>query len=281
MKRAPEPFESVFRDEAVDEVLVSGRGTMSVVRGRRIESGRSPFADREAFAVWLFELAREHGTRLDPMRPAAGGSLGGGAFRWHAVLSPVAADGPLLALRRHRFEALPLGAFVGGDGARLLAAAFDHGKPLVIAGRTGSGKTSLLAALLAERAATERVVILEALEELPQASPHWVRLVERAPNLEGKGGVALPRLFQECLRLRPDRLVIGEVRGTEARVFTEAALTGHRGVVTTMHARSREQVLARLRALAPPELLRELEDELVVVSMSPGAAIGVDAVTFA
>lgn len=268
MQRAPEPFGSIFCDNTVDEVLVDGTGAMSVMRGHHCELQRSPFASRDDLADWLFAFATQTGVRLDPMRPATGGNFNAGAFRWHAVLSPVAASGPLLALRRHRFASLNLSSFVDGDDAQRLVTAFQSGSPLVVAGPTGSGKTSLLAALLTECALNERVVILESLEELPQASPHWVRLIERAPNLEGKGGVGLARLFQESLRLRPDRLVIGEVRGVEARVFAEAALTGHRGVVTTMHANSRDHVLARLRALAPPELVRELEDQLIVVTIA-------------
>lgn len=274
MRRAPEPFGAVFSDEAVDEVLVDGLGRMSVVRSGRSERQRSPFKGRDALAEWLLAAAEETGARLDPLRPATGGRLGG-AFRWHAVLSPTAPDGPLLSLRRHRFASLKLAAFAEGSVADALLMAFECGRPLVIAGPTGSGKTSLLAALLAERAAHERVVCLEAFEELPDASPQWVRLVERTPNLEGKGGVTLARLFHESLRLRPDRLVLGEVRGAEARLFAEAALTGHRGVLTTMHAGSRAQVLARLRALVPAELFAELAAELVVVSMRAERPLGV------
>jgi pilus assembly protein CpaF len=275
MHRAPEPLGAVFHDDAVDEILTDGTGAMSVLRAGRAEHVRSPFADRDELAGFLFELAAASGVRLDPLRPATGGSIGGGAFRWHAVLGPVAAAGPVLALRRHRFHSLRLARFTTGDAARALQTAFEVGRPLVIAGPTGSGKTSLLAALLTERAAAERVVILEALEELPQASPHWVRLVERPPNLEGKGAVTLARLFQESLRLRPDRLVIGEVRGPEARIFAEATLTGHRGVATTMHASSRAQVLVRLRALLPSELFDELAANLVVVTMKTEPPLGI------
>lgn len=268
-----EPFEEIFSDPTIDEVLVDGWGSMSVVRGEYHEARKSPFSDRDAFAEWLFTLAAASGTRLDPMRPAAGGSLQDGGFRWHAVLGGVAPAGPLLTLRRHRFGTIGTIGFAGDLPA--LYQAFDAGKPLVIAGPTGSGKTTLLAALLAERAPAERVVVLESLAELPHASPHWVRLVERAPNLEGRGGIDLRRLLRESLRLRPDRLIIGEVRGVEARVFAEAALTGHRGVATTMHASSRSQVLARLSALAPAGLVDELVADLVVATLRARQIIAV------
>ena len=267
-----------FLDPEVEEVLINGGAAASV----RLASGcvrliSSPFGDRDAMLDWLFDFVHLQGLRLDLRHPSAGGHVDG-RFRWHALLPHVAPEGPLIAVRRHRFDALGVESFAAGQ-PDLLMAIKDHfraGKALVIAGATASGKSSLLAALLREEASGERIVLLETLAELPLCSSHWVRLVARAPDLAGRGGVTLARLLEESLRLRPDRLVIGEVRGAEARVFAEAALTGHGGVATTMHAGSPDDVLARLASLLDDAgLYAQLSEMLMVVVMRRATPRGV------
>ena len=249
----------LFSDPAADEALVTGQAGLWLLAAGARRPVPSPFDTALTLLRWAQRLAREGGVRLDPVCGAAGGALRrapspGGApedFRWHCVLPPLAPDGPVLSLRRHRFAALGVAAFAGDPAAlTALARVVRARRPLVVAGPTGAGKTTLLAALLREAAPDERVVVVESLAELPLLSPLWVRLVERRPNLEGVGAFPARRLVQEALRLRPDRLVIGEVRADEAGAFADALATGHGGVLTTLHADSPAAARRRLAALA-------------------------------
>lgn len=234
-------------DDALDEILVNGTSAMALVGRKSTVYESSPFADRAGMSVWVQDLAHAQGIRLDPLCAAAGGMLDSG-YRWHALLPPLCVDGPLLSLRRHRFASIQLDHFAG-DRAGAVQAASD-GSAMLIAGPTGAGKTSFLSALLAHHALSERVVVVESLQELPALSPSWIRLVERRANIEGAGAISLATLLHEAMRLRPDRLVVGEIRGPEARTFLEALTTGHRGVMATIHAGSPEQAYLRLATLA-------------------------------
>jgi len=242
---------AVFADPQVDELLVNGLAGLWLVAGGHTSRGTTPFNSLETMVVWLSELARRHGLRLDPLCGSAGGTLEGHAYRWHCVLPPLSQDGPLLAIRRHRFSEVSLANFTADPKSlsALLAAAKSRAH-LLIVGPTGSGKSTLLAALLREFALNERVVLVESLSELPTPSPCSVRLLERQANLEQVGAVSLTRLVHEALRLRPDRLVIGEIRSHEAAAYLEALLSGHLGVMTTLHASSVGDALARLSLLA-------------------------------
>ncbi len=243
-----------FADPTVDEVLVNGTHGLWLVQAAGLTGRPSPFASTAAFSGWLLALARREGVRLDPLCGAAGGSLMQESFRWHCVLPPLSQDGPLFSLRRHRFDVLSLCDFAAAPAVlAAVAAAMTARSCVLVAGPTGAGKTSLLVALLRAYAAAERVVIVEALAELPRVSAACVRLLERRANLENIGEVGMARLVSEALRLRPDRLVVGEIRGSEARVFVETLGTGHGGMMATIHAGSVEEALARLRCLAGPD----------------------------
>lgn len=241
---------AAFDDPSVDEVLVNGAHGAWAVGAAGTRSVSSPFGGEDELCDWLLAFAERREVRLDPVVGAAGGSLGDGDLRWHAVLPPLSRDGPLLSLRRHRFGQVRLGDFAGDpiDFARLREA-MRRRVPLLIAGPTGSGKTTLLAALLKAEAAEERLVVIESLAELPRLSPYAVRLVARPPGLGGEGAVTVARLLAEALRLRPDRLVIGEIRDAEARAFVEAARAGHGGVMATIHAATPDEALRRLASL--------------------------------
>ena len=246
-----------FSDPAVDELVVNGGCGVWLVLGDSLRAATSPFVHSEEVAMWAQELARHNGIRLDPLCGAAGGSLRDEAFRWHCVLPPLAPDGALFSLRRHRFDSLCLSDFRSSPGAtEQLCGVMERRESLLIAGPTGGGKTTLLAALLRLHAASERVILVESLSELPLPSLCSVRLLERRPNLEGIGAVSLTRLVQEALRLRPDRLVIGEIRGHEAGAFCEALMSGHQGVMSTIHANNPSDAIARLSFLASSGGLR-------------------------
>ena len=240
-----------FENPQVDEVLVNGAASLWLVIANELVSRTNPFSSATELARWAQIFARSQGVRLDPVCGSAGGSFQEGVYRWHCVLPPLAPDGPLLCLRRHRFKDLQLHSFQA-DGSLLaeLQTYMASRGNLLVAGPTGSGKTSIMAALLANHAQHERVVIIESTAELPLTSARAVRLLERRPNLEQVGAVPLELLLREALRLRPDRLVVGEVRGAEAGALCEALLTGHSGVMATIHASNAPDALVRLSLLA-------------------------------
>jgi pilus assembly protein CpaF len=236
-----------FSSPDIDEVLLDGIRNFWIVRGGRRELRPGPFGDTEALRRWVVELARVTGTRLDPVLGAAGGSLNNGEYRWHCILPPMAADGPLVSLRRHRFTTLSVSDFAMAPAVRTdLESALTVGAHIIFAGPTGSGKSSLLAALLKRRPASERLFLIESVPELPVVTAGTVRLAPRSANLEGVGAFGLARLLAESLRLLPDRIVIGEVRGDEAPVLIDGMRTGHHGLMATMHASSAAEVVARI-----------------------------------
>lgn len=177
----------------------------------------------------------------------------GDGIRVHAVLPPVAASGTLISIRVPRarppsFDELESGGFFG-EHAPLVRRLVAERSNLLVTGAGGSGKTTLLAALLSMAAASERIVLIEDVAELRVQHPHVVSLEARQPNLEGAGGIGLTRLVREALRMRPDRLVLGECRGEEVRELLAALNTGHDGGAGTLHANSLADVPARLEAL--------------------------------
>jgi Flp pilus assembly CpaF family ATPase len=252
---------SFFADELVDEILINGEHSATVVVGVRSYACDSPFRSNGNMLTWLMSFARHEGVRLDPVCGSAGGrismelcqrvGLGQSHVRWHALLPPLSQDGPLMTVRRHRFGHLTWDDFGGTPASKekVLEAARNR-RSLLIAGPTGSGKTTLLMTLLAEVAPQERVVILESLAELPKLFPSWIRLLERPPNLEGIGATSIERLMREALRLRPDRMVLGEIRGKEARSFLGAILSGHSGGMATIHAGSVAEARSRFMELS-------------------------------
>ena len=246
------PLAALAADPGVTDLLVNGDGSVWVDRGEGVERADEcvPADDLRPLAVRLAGVA---GRRLDDAQPWVDGMLPGGV-RLHAVLPPLADGGPHLSLRfaRHRAGGvdtlLRLGA-VTRDAAALLRALVAARASLVVTGGTGAGKTTVLAALLAECAPSERVVVVEDVRELDPHHPHVVRLQGRGPNVEGAGGVTLVDLVRQALRMRPDRLVVGEVRGAEVRELLAALNTGHEGGMSTMHANGPEEVPARFEAL--------------------------------
>ena len=253
--RAPalEPFAAFLDDPEVTDLFVNGNGGLFVDRGRgaeRIATWRAGEDDVRDLAVALISLGGRH---IDDATPCVDVRLPEG-MRVHAVLPPLATDGTTISIRVPRRDVTDLeglqvrGAFDARGRARLdeLVGAREN---LLISGAAGSGKTTLLAALLSTAAPTERIVTIEDVAELRIAHPHHVRLESRQPNLEGAGGIDLARLVREALRMRPDRLVVGECRGAEVRELLSALNTGHDGGAGTLHANSLSDVPARLEAL--------------------------------
>jgi pilus assembly protein CpaF len=191
---------------------------------------------------------------VDESRPWVDARLPGGE-RFHAVLPPLAPDGPVVTIRSFARRRLQLRDLIERDAlddatARLLEAMVAAGVAIAVSGATGTGKTTLLNVLAAAIPAGERVVTVEDLAELRLPGPHVVRLEARPPNVEGRGEVPLRELVRNALRMRPDRIVVGEVRGPEVLDMLQAANTGHRGLMTTLHAGGPDEVPARLEAMA-------------------------------
>ncbi|GMA32585.1 TadA family conjugal transfer-associated ATPase [Litorihabitans aurantiacus] len=248
------PLRHLWADPDVTDVLVNGPREVWVDRGGGLERAAAPgpdgLGDVRALAT---RLAAAAGQRLDDAAPIADGRLPDGT-RLHAVLSPVAADGACLSLRRHRASAVDLthwrasGGFAD-QGEQVLRALVQARANLLVSGSTGSGKTTLLGALLALAAPTERLVCIEEVRELEPAHPHVVHLQSRAANVQGAGAISLADLVRAAMRMRPDRLVLGECRGAEVREVLMALNTGHDGGMATVHANTATDVPARLVAL--------------------------------
>ena len=198
-------------------------------------------------------LAGAAGRRLDDAQPWVDGMLAGGV-RLHAVLPPLAEGGAHVSLRLPRcgrggLAALESRGSLAPEAARVLRGLVRSRASVLVTGGTGAGKTTLLAAMLAECPPAERIVVVEDVRELAPDHPHVVRLQGRDANVEGAGAVALTVLVRQALRMRPDRLVVGEVRGAEVRDLLAALNTGHEGGASTLHANGPAEVPARLEAL--------------------------------
>nr|WP_170283295.1 TadA family conjugal transfer-associated ATPase [Microbacterium ulmi] len=241
-------------DSDVTDLFVNGAAGLYVDRGagpRRVAGWRTTEADVRELATALIALGGRH---IDDAAPCVDVRLDGG-IRVHAVLPPISAEGTAISIRVPRLAAPRLidlerrGMF---DAAvrEQLEALVARRENLLVSGAAGAGKTTLLAALLAEASEGERIVTIEDVAELRIDHPHHVRLEARQPNLEGAGGIGLARLVREALRMRPDRLIVGECRGEEVRELLSALNTGHDGGAGTVHANGLADVPARLEALA-------------------------------
>src|SRR3954465_11756493 len=248
------PLEPLLRDPSVDEIMVSGTGPVWVERAGRLERTGVRFEREADLRDAIERILAPLGRRADQAAPAGGARLRDGS-RINVVLPPLALDGPALTIRRFRRSGLspdelvangtptpPLVAFLG----RAVRARCT----VLVCGGTGSGKTTTLNALSSFIGDGERVVTIEDAAELRLAQPHVVRLEARPPNLEGRGEVTIRRLVRNALRMRPDRIIVGEVRGPEALDMLTALSTGHDGSLCTVHAGSCAEALRRIEVLA-------------------------------
>ncbi len=248
------PLEPLLRTPHVTDVLVNGADRVYVDRGAGLERTDVRFPDEQAVRRLAQRLAALGGRRLDDAAPYADLRLPDGT-RFHAVLAPLARPGTLISLRVPRSRSFSVAELVAAgtltaDTGRLLEAVVAARLAFLVTGGTGSGKTTLLAALLSEVHADERIVVVEDASELRPEHPHVVALEGRPPNLEGAGAVEVRTLVRQALRMRPDRLVVGEVRGAEVVDLLAALNTGHDGGCGTVHANSATDVPARIEALA-------------------------------
>jgi pilus assembly protein CpaF len=248
------PLEQLLRDPQVTDVLVNAPDEVWVDRGSGLERTTVAFADDAAVRRLAQRLAAPTGRRLDDAQPWVDARLPDGV-RLHAVLPPLAPGGTCISLRVPRRRVFSMDELVAAgtlppDGADLLQELVRSRVAFLVTGGTGTGKTTLLSALLSLVDPVERMLLVEDASELRPSAPHVLRLEARPPNLEGAGEVTLRDLVRQALRMRPDRLVVGEVRGAEVVDLLAALNTGHEGGCGTLHANSAVDVPARLEALA-------------------------------
>jgi pilus assembly protein CpaF len=247
------PLEDLVADPRVTDVLVNGAGSVWVDRGLGLEAAAVEIRDEPSLRRLAVRLSGLAGQRLDDAAPYVDGVLPGGV-RLHAILPPLVEGAAHISLRVPRrqvpsLEDLQEWRMLDPTTAGLLRAVVGHRVAFVIGGGTGSGKTTLLGAMLAVVPPQERIVVVEDTRELRVDHPHVVHLQARGRNVEGRGEVTLTTLVRQSLRMRPDRLVLGEVRGAEVRELLAAMNTGHEGGCGTLHANSAADVVARFEAL--------------------------------
>jgi pilus assembly protein CpaF len=248
------PLEPLLGDPDIDEVMVSGTNPVWVERGGRLERTEVAFACESDLREAIERILAPLGRRVDEAEPLADARLPDGS-RVNVVIPPLALDGPALTIRRFRRRGFTPDDLVANDTLSrplldFLARAVRSRATLLICGGTGSGKTTTLNALSSFIGTEERVVTIEDAAELSLRQPHVVRLEARPPNLEGRGEVTIRRLVRNALRMRPDRIVVGEVRGEEALDLLTALSTGHDGSLSTVHAGSPAEALRRMETLA-------------------------------
>ena len=248
------PLQPLLSDPEVDEILVSGTRPVWVERRGRLSMTELKFASEEDLRLTIERMLAPAGRRVDEAEPLCDARLPDGS-RINVVLPPLAVDGPTLTIRRFRprgFTAeqlVELGSW-SPQLTELLAKAVTERRNILISGGTGSGKTTTLAAIAGLFGDHERVITIEDTAELRLAQSHLVRLETRPASIEGRGEVTIRMLVRNALRMRPDRLIVGEVRGAEALDMLSALSTGHDGSLTTIHAGSPAEALRRLETLA-------------------------------
>jgi pilus assembly protein CpaF len=247
------PLERVLHEPGVTDVLVNGPDDVWVDRGEGLTRADVRFRDEAAVRRLAQRLAAAAGRRLDDAVPHVDARMSGGV-RLHAVLPPIAPRGTLISLRvpsarSFRLRDLVDRGSVPAEVAPWLVAIVRAKLAFLVTGGTGSGKTAALGALLSESDARERIILIEDSGELNPDHDHVVRLEARTANVEGAGRITLDDLVRQALRMRPDRIVVGEVRGAEIVDLLAALNTGHEGGCGTLHANSAEDVPARLEAL--------------------------------
>jgi pilus assembly protein CpaF len=246
------PVERLLRDPSITDVMVNGPADVWVERDGRVEPSEVRFDDDDHIIRTALRVLGPLGVRLDRSHPWADAVIGDGV-RLHALLPPVTPR-PVITLRRvpavvPTWEEMTAGGVLTDGAAGLLRAAVRERRNIVVCGRAGAGKTTLLARLLAE-VGGDRVVLIEDAPELHAPSAHVIPLRVRAVNAEGVGRVGVDDLVRNALRMRPDRLVVGEVRGHEVADVLQAMNTGHSGSMTTVHANSATDALVRLEGMA-------------------------------
>jgi pilus assembly protein CpaF len=248
------PLEALLRDPTISDILVNTASKVYIERGGRLERTTTRFRDNDHLQQIINRIVSRVGRRVDDSSPMVDARLPDGS-RVNAVIPPLALDGPLLSIRRFggkplRFPDLVSSNSVTPHMVGLLAACVRAKVSILVSGGTGTGKTTLLNALSAFIPESERVVTIEDAAELQLQQEHVARLETRPPNVEGRGEIVARDLVRNALRMRPDRIIIGEVRGAEVMDMLQAMNTGHEGSMTTIHANSPRDAITRMESMA-------------------------------
>ncbi len=247
------PLEDLLHDDSITEVLVNGPSQIYVERAGRLELSDRSFSSDQAVLGVIERIVAPIGRRIDESSPMVDARLKDGS-RVNAVVPPLSLKGPVLTIRKFTKEPMEIDDMVGfgtltGEMAEFLEVCVKAKKSIVISGGTGSGKTTLLNVLSGFIPATERIITIEDAAELKLSQDHVVSLESRPPNIEGKGQIGIRELVRNALRMRPDRIVVGECRGGEALDMLQAMNTGHDGSLTTVHANGPRDALSRLETM--------------------------------
>jgi pilus assembly protein CpaF len=247
------PLEALLKEEGVADIMINGPKHVFLEKQGRIQRSKITFRDNDHLMQILDRIVSKVGRRIDETTPMCDARLPDGS-RVNAIIPPLAVDGPLLSIRRFSTDKMMPRDLVNklaltSGMMELLEAAVKAKLNIIISGGTGAGKTTLLNALSAFISPKERIVTIEDAAELQLKQPHVVRLETRPPNIEGNGAVRQRELLVNCLRMRPDRIVVGEVRGGEALDMLQAMNTGHDGSLTTVHANSPRDAISRLEVM--------------------------------
>jgi len=268
------PIRPFLDDPSVSEVMINGPSCIFVERAGRLELTTARFQDGEALDAAIRNLAQYVGKHVDQERPILEGRLPDGS-RVEAVLPPAAPDGPHVAIRRFSRETLTVERLVSfgaltAEAAAALQVMVAAKLNVLVAGGTGSGKTSLLNALSSFIPEQERVVVIEDSRELQLQQAHVVQFEARPADPRGRGAVSIRELFRATLRMRPDRIVVGEIRGGEALDLVQAMTSGHGGCLSTLHATFPRDTMTRLETMA---MMNELQMPLMALRMQLVSAV--------
>ena len=248
------PLDPLLADPGVEEVMVNGSGSVYIERQGRIEPTEVSFTGEDELRNMIERILAPLGRRVDELSPMVDARLADGS-RVNVIIPPLAVDGPAVSIRRFARQRpgpqrlVELGTLDPGQLERLRQAVGRRAS-ILVSGGTGSGKTTMLGALSGFIGPGERIVTIEDAAELRMQQPHVVRLESRPASVEGRGEVSIRDLLRNALRMRPDRIVVGEVRGAEALDLLTALNTGHDGALSTVHANSPADAMRRLETLA-------------------------------
>ncbi|MFA5063468.1 MAG: ATPase, T2SS/T4P/T4SS family [Candidatus Omnitrophota bacterium] len=247
------PLEDLLADPDITDIMVNNKDEIFVEKHGKIELTSKKFLSNEQVRTIIERIIAPIGRRIDESVPMVDARLSDGS-RVNAIIPPLALTGPTLTIRKFRKERFKTNDLVNfgaltPEMADFIRASVLCRKNMIVSGGTGSGKTTVLNALSEHIPNDERIITLEDAAELKLNQVHWVRLESRPPNIEGKGAVAIRDLFRNTLRMRPDRIIVGECRGTESLDMLQAMNTGHDGSMTTIHANSTQDVLSRLDSM--------------------------------
>ncbi len=247
------PLEDLLKDESISDIMVNNKDEIYIERGGRIELTSKKFISNDQIKTVIERIIAPIGRRIDESMPLVDARLSDGS-RVNAIIPPLSLTGPTLTIRKFRKEKFRAEELVKSGTLseamlEFLKACVLTRKNIIISGGTGSGKTTVLNLFSGFIPEEERIITIEDAAELKLDQEHWVRLESRPPNIEGKGAITIRDLFRNTLRMRPDRILVGECRGMEALDMLQAMNTGHDGSMTTIHANSTQDVIMRLDAM--------------------------------